>query len=77
MKTIEQRLNSIIEAIFKIKVTDDIKDKLVYKQFPQWDSLAQMVIIQHIEEEFDITIPFEDMMLVNSYKNCLNYILKK
>lgn len=77
MGNFEKKYNSIFEEIFKIEITDQLKETLVFKQFPQWDSLAQMVIIQRIEEEFDIIIPFEDMMVIDSYKNGLTYILNK
>ena len=57
----------IFEEIFKVKISEELKKNLIYRQYPQWDSLAQMILIQRIEEEFGISIPFDEMMKINSY----------
>ena len=71
------KYNLIFEEIFKIKVTDENKSRLVYKKYSQWDSLAQMTLIQSIEETFRIMIPFDEMMCIDSYEHGLDYLTDK
>lgn len=67
----------IFEEIFKVKISEELKKNLIYRQYPQWDSLAQMILIQRIEEEFGISIPFDEMMKINSYETGLEYLKSK
>ena len=61
------KYNLIFEEIFKIKVTDENKSRLVYK----------MTLIQSIEETFRIMIPFDEMMCIDSYEHGLDYLTDK
>lgn len=72
-----KKYDLIFEDLFRIKVTDEIKKELVYRQYPQWDSLAQMMLIQRIETDFNITISFDEMLEINSYENGLKYLKEK
>ena len=67
----------IFEEIFKVKISEELKKNLIYRQYPQWDSMAQMILIQRIEEEFGISIPFDEMMKINSYETGLEYLKSK
>lgn len=71
------KYNLIFEEIFKINITDENKSRLVYKKCSQWDSLAQMTLIQSIEETFGIMIPFDEMMCIDSYEHGLDYLTDK
>ena len=71
------KYNLIFEEIFNMKVTDENKSGLVYKKYSQWDSLAQMTLIQSIEETFRIMIPFDEMMCIDSYEHGLDYLTDK
>lgn len=73
----DKEYNLIFEEIFKVKISDELKKNLVYRQYPQWDSLAQMILIQRLEETFGISIPFDEMMKINSYENGLEYLKSK
>ncbi|WP_303207597.1 acyl carrier protein [Bacteroides oleiciplenus] len=77
MDKLIEKYNLIFEEIFKIKLLDESKPSLAYKQYPKWDSLAQMMLIQRIEEEFEITIPFDEMICVDSYQHGLDYLTNK
>ena len=39
-----------------------------------WDSLAHIQLIAEIEDEFKISIPFEDVAEITSLKDFLKYI---
>lgn len=72
-----KKYDLIFEEIFKVKISEELKKNLIYRQYPQWDSLAQMILIQRIEEEFGISIPFDEMMKINSYETGLEYLKSK
>lgn len=50
--------------------------QLTKNEIEEWDSLAQIQIVAEIEEEFGVTIPFEDIETINKLGDFLKYIKK-
>ena len=77
MESIIKEYASIFDEVFKSNFTDDELLSLAFKQYPQWDSLTQMILIQEIEARFGVKFDFADMMSFTSYKSGLELITKK
>lgn len=71
------KYDKIFVDLFKVDMDDTIKDKLSYKNYPKWDSLMQMFIIQRIEQDFSIEISFDEFQYFDSYYKGLDYIKTK
>ena len=48
-----------------------------FKNFDEWDSLAQLALNAMINEEFDITIPKNDFENIETVEELYNYIQSK
>lgn len=75
--SIERDLLLLFSDVFKKQFTEEDISNLQFKQYPQWDSLTQMILIQEIEARFGVKFDFADMMSFTSYKSGLELITKK
>jgi acyl carrier protein len=55
-----QRVKEVLSAIIDVPVTQ-IMDDASMDEIEAWDSLAQMNLVIALEEEFDITIPDDEV----------------
>ena len=60
MNTVERVIKIIAEAI-EVN-TNKIDEDTAIGDFPNWDSMGQLIIISSLEKEFDIKFDPEDMM---------------
>ena len=51
-------------------------DALVYRQIEQWDSVAHMVLIAELEDQFDVLLDTDDVIDLSSFEKC-KFILNK
>lgn len=49
---------------------------LIYNEFPGWDSVAHMMIIEELENSFDCMMEIEDVLELSSYDKACE-IMKK
>lgn len=49
---------------------------LTYRSIPEWDSLAHMQLVAHIEESFDIMIDTQDVIDMSSYPIAVEILTK-
>jgi acyl carrier protein len=54
------RLKEVLSAVIDVPV-EKIPDGSSMDNIEEWDSLAQMNLVLALEEEFDITIPDEEV----------------
>ena len=55
------KLNSIIEKIFKI-TQSDITDQMSPQRIPTWDSLNYLTFISEVEKEFKISFTMDEVL---------------
>lgn len=67
----------IFNKVLKVEVDKIDTSTLIYRQYPKWDSLAHLTIIQSIEDEYNIMFTIEEMTEFTSYENGLSIIQKK
>ncbi len=63
-----KRYNDIFCRIFKVD-PDELNDSFTFKGIKQWDSLAHLLLISTLEEEFGIVFTTEDILHFESYEN--------
>jgi len=65
--TNSERLINVFVASLNIK-QDTVTDELAYNTIPQWDSVAHMVLIAALEQEFDVMLDMDEIIDMNSVK---------
>ena len=75
MTDFDDKLANILTRVFRIE-RDEIKDDLKRKDFEPWDSMAHLMLVSEVENEFEIF--FEDEEVVDIWTVAdLKQILKK
>ena len=71
----EEKIIEIAASIFEMdprKLTiENSRDEI-----EKWDSLAHVMLIAEIEEQFGVSIPFEETGNINQLKDFLRYVGK-
>ena len=62
MTDFDDKLLDILTRVFRIE-RDEIKDDLKRKDFEPWDSMAHLMLVSEVENEFEIF--FEDEEVVD------------
>ncbi len=76
MPEIEQRLVSCLAAVFPGLSRTEIQ-RASNTSVASWDSLATMTLISVIEEEFNVSIPAEDIEYMISFELVLECLRKR
>lgn len=58
---VEEKVKEIVAGVSGVDVNEVTLQSAV-GDFPQWDSMGQMAIIQQVEETFEISFEPEEMM---------------
>ena len=58
--------NKIFMSTFKLEENE--LDGLKYRSIPLWDSLGHMLLMESIEDAFNISIETPDMLAFSSYE---------
>ncbi len=73
---IEKKLNKIFIKLFNISEKKVKESK--FSNTKKWDSFSHINLIVEIEKEFKIKkIKPAEIVKLNSYKNCYNFLKKK
>lgn len=59
--TLEEKVIKIISEAIEIEVSKINEDTSI-GDFPNWDSMSQLIIISSLEKEFDVKFDPEDIM---------------
>lgn len=70
-----EKLRSVFSECLRVDA-ESIVDSLEYNTIPQWDSIAHMNLIGHIETAFDIMLETDDIINMSSFGKSIE-ILKK
>ena len=60
-----EKYNDIFKKMFN--VSDDKLESLVYKETPEWNSMAQIALVAEIEDKFDLDFDTDDIFQLKSY----------
>ena len=71
----EGRLRTVMSVVLRVPL-DTIGATSSMDTIPAWDSLAHMNLVLAIEEEFGISIPYEDVANVTSF-DLLRLVVKE
>lgn len=73
MSSIDDRVFKVFAEIFKLPEGVD-KDKLIYNEYPGWDSVAHMNLVAGLETEFDCMLEMEHILDMSSFQKCVEII---
>lgn len=65
--SIKEQLNKIMCSVFEVPVTEITEDASI-DNIENWDSLRHLMLILALEEDFEITIPDEEVGNLVNYK---------
>lgn len=73
MENRKEKLYNVIAEVLEIEVAD-INEDFCENDSEKWDSLAQLMIVEGLENEFHVTIPIEKAMELTSIKSILTFL---
>lgn len=73
---VEEKVKEIVAQVSGVEVSEVILQSAV-GDFPQWDSMGQMAILQQVEEAFDISFEPEEMMDIEDVKDIIAAVESK
>jgi acyl carrier protein len=73
---ISEKINSILSEILKISI-DKTEDEIEMNKVPQWDSVAQLLIISSLEDEFKIQFSSSEISKLIDLKSITEIIENK
>ena len=73
---VESKLNEIFTAVLELEL-DKINSEMSTDNTEQWDSIKHLMLMNTIEEEFNIQLNDEDLLNLTSYQAIKNRIEEK
>lgn len=73
---VEEKVKEIVAQVSGVEVSEVTLQSAV-GDFPQWDSMGQMAILQQVEEAFDISFEPEEMMDIEDVKDIIAAVESK
>lgn len=67
---VEEKVKEIVAQVSDVNVSEVTLQSAV-GDFPQWDSMGQMAILQQVEEAFNISFEPEEMMDIEDVKDII------
>ncbi|MEO6540427.1 MAG: phosphopantetheine-binding protein [Ferruginibacter sp.] len=67
MENIKERIKNVMSAVFEIPASD-ITENSSFDDIENWDSLRHLNLILGLEEEFNITIPDDEVVNLLNFK---------
>ena len=67
---VEEKVKEIVAQVGDVNVSEVTLQSAV-GDFPQWDSMGQMAILQQVEEAFNISFEPEEMMDIEDVKDII------
>ena len=71
-----EKLNSIIQKIFKVK-PEDINDNMSSDTIPDWDSMNYLLFISELEKEFNIQFTVDETLEAKNLGDIKKYLKNK
>ena len=73
---IEEKVKEIVAQVSGVEVSEVTLQSAV-GDFPQWDSMGQMAILQQVEETFGISFEPEEMMDIEDVQDIVSAVESK
>lgn len=73
--SIEKRVKEVISKVLNLE-EDTIVNTLSTGDVEQWDSVGNLNLIEELQKEFDVQIPFEDLFDLTTVQDFINEIKK-
>lgn len=76
-------INEIKEKVFEIVATvcgvdkSEVNENSTVGDFPSWDSLGQLNILQSVQDEFEVEFEPEEMMDIEDVNDIINTVKGK
>lgn len=67
MENIDERIKEVMSAVFEVEV-DSINEESSQDNIENWESIKTLDLIVALEEEFDVTIPLEEVGNMTNFK---------
>jgi acyl carrier protein len=67
MERISERIKNVMSVVFDVPV-EEIKDNASHDSISNWDSLRHLNLVIALEEEFEISIPDEEVGNMLNFK---------
>ncbi len=73
---VEEKVKEIVAAVSGVEVREVTLQSAI-GDFPQWDSMGQMAILQQVEETFEISFEPEEMMEIEDVNDIVKAVEAK
>ena len=67
---VEEQVKAIVAQVSEVEVSE-VTNESAIGDFPAWDSMGQMAILQQVEEAFGITFEPEEMMEIEDVNDII------
>lgn len=71
-----EKYNEIFKSTLNVS-EQELNEKLVYQEVPEWDSVGHMNLISALEDEFDIMFDTDDIIDFSSYAKGMDILKSK
>jgi acyl carrier protein len=72
---VEERVRKVFVSVLNLDPTPD-RTALVYNQAEGWDSVAHMMLVAGLEEEFDCMLEMNEILDMSSYDKVVDIMAK-
>lgn len=73
---VKNKVIEIIAGVLEVNVADITLESTV-GDFPSWDSLGQLNILQSVQDEFEVEFEPEEMMDIEDVNDIINAVKSK
>ena len=73
---VKDKVIEIIAGVLEVNVADITLESTV-GDFPSWDSLGQLNILQSVQDEFEVEFEPEEMMDIEDVNDIINAVKSK
>jgi acyl carrier protein len=73
---VKEEVFKIIASVCETEV-ENINEETTIGDFPGWDSMGQLAILQQVEEKFDISFDPEEMMDLEDVNDIIKSVEEK
>lgn len=70
---VEEQVKAIVAQVSEVEVSE-VTNESAIGDFPAWDSMGQMAILQQVEEAFGISFEPEEMMEIEDVNDIVTAV---